>query len=204
MAQQGPRLDDLGETDNRQGPRGRKRTPDWLSQVQRYRLPLVIGGGAILLLLLLSAVMCGSEEQREAAKDSNASDGIEARLNKLEFQHSMVLKKVNEMQESFSSPGVDQKQLAKLRKAVSDLERRLASLEEKLAEGSHGGAAGAPEETTDSGSRQERRRHTVEQGETLFSIGQRYGVSVEQLREWNGIGEEEYIQPGQELKVAGE
>jgi len=44
--------------------------------------------------------------------------------------------------------------------------------------------------------------HKVRKGDTLSSIADRYGVSVGDLREWNGIGRMKSIQPGQKLKVA--
>jgi membrane-bound lytic murein transglycosylase D len=106
---------------------------------------------------------------------------------------------MNKIQE-FSSSGVGQQELAKLRKAVSDLEARLAGLESRLAEQMEAGAG--TEAEAGGGSSDDVKRHTVQQGETLFSIGQRYGVSVEKLRKWNDIGTNEFIHPGQELKVA--
>jgi len=44
--------------------------------------------------------------------------------------------------------------------------------------------------------------HKVRKGDTLSSIADRYGVSVGDLAEWNGIGKKRSIQPGQKLKVA--
>lgn len=46
------------------------------------------------------------------------------------------------------------------------------------------------------------RFHKVRKGDTLFSIADRYGVSVGQLTEWNGIVRKKAIQPGQKLRVA--
>ncbi|MCY3737462.1 MAG: LysM peptidoglycan-binding domain-containing protein [Gemmatimonadaceae bacterium] len=42
--------------------------------------------------------------------------------------------------------------------------------------------------------------HTVRSGESLWSIGRRYGVRVEDLRAWNGLANN-LLQPGQRLKV---
>lgn len=46
------------------------------------------------------------------------------------------------------------------------------------------------------------RFHKVRKGDTLFSIADRYGVSVGQLTEWNGLVRKKAIQPGQKLRVA--
>ncbi|MBK8725331.1 MAG: LysM peptidoglycan-binding domain-containing protein [Holophagaceae bacterium] len=43
--------------------------------------------------------------------------------------------------------------------------------------------------------------HTVNRGETVFSIAKRYGVSVEELRNWNGL-KGNAIQRGQRLRVS--
>jgi membrane-bound lytic murein transglycosylase D len=43
--------------------------------------------------------------------------------------------------------------------------------------------------------------HTVRKGETVFSIARRYGVSVEELRKWNGL-RGSTVRPGQRLWVS--
>jgi membrane-bound lytic murein transglycosylase D len=45
--------------------------------------------------------------------------------------------------------------------------------------------------------------HTVRRGETLASIGRRYGVSVRNLRDWNDVARNGHIEVGQRLKVSG-
>ena len=43
--------------------------------------------------------------------------------------------------------------------------------------------------------------HTVSSGETLFAISRKYGVSVEELKTWNGIGAQNIISIGQKLVI---
>lgn len=43
--------------------------------------------------------------------------------------------------------------------------------------------------------------HTVKQGETLYRISRRYNLSVDQLREYNKLGANAAIYPGQQLQV---
>ncbi len=43
--------------------------------------------------------------------------------------------------------------------------------------------------------------HTVRKGETVFAIAQRYGVTVEELRKWNGL-KGATVRPGQRLWVS--
>jgi LysM repeat protein len=43
--------------------------------------------------------------------------------------------------------------------------------------------------------------HQVEAGETLYRIGRRYGLTVEQLRSFNSLAPDTAIYPGQKLKL---
>jgi membrane-bound lytic murein transglycosylase D len=43
--------------------------------------------------------------------------------------------------------------------------------------------------------------HTVQQGESLYAIAKRYGVSVTDLMQWNAINVQQGISPGQSLKL---
>ncbi len=47
-------------------------------------------------------------------------------------------------------------------------------------------------------------RHVVVSGESLWSIARLHGVSVDDLRAWNGIGEGSLLHPGEILVVEGE
>jgi hypothetical protein len=43
--------------------------------------------------------------------------------------------------------------------------------------------------------------HTVQPGDTLYGIAQRYGVSVQDLQTWNNIPDPRKLKVGQELKI---
>lgn len=43
--------------------------------------------------------------------------------------------------------------------------------------------------------------HTVSQGETLFAISKKYGVTVDELKKWNNIGSQNIITIGQKLVI---
>jgi LysM repeat protein len=45
--------------------------------------------------------------------------------------------------------------------------------------------------------------YTVKPGDTLFGIGRRFGVSVDELRRWNGLPADGAIQSGETLIVSG-
>ncbi|PLW95697.1 MAG: lytic transglycosylase [Marinilabiliales bacterium] len=44
--------------------------------------------------------------------------------------------------------------------------------------------------------------HTVESGDTLWEIAQKYDVTVSQIRAWNNISKAHRLKPGQKLKIA--
>jgi len=46
------------------------------------------------------------------------------------------------------------------------------------------------------------RVHRVRRGDTLWELARRYGVTVSQLRAWNGLGRSSRIFPGQRLRIA--
>ncbi len=43
--------------------------------------------------------------------------------------------------------------------------------------------------------------YTVRQGDSLYTIAQRFRVTVNNLKEWNGLHGRKYLQPGQRLKL---
>lgn len=45
------------------------------------------------------------------------------------------------------------------------------------------------------------RSHTVRSGDTLYDIARRYGVTINQLKQWNKLPSSGRIYPGQKLKV---
>ncbi len=45
--------------------------------------------------------------------------------------------------------------------------------------------------------------HTVKKGDTLWDIAQQYkGVTVEDIKKWNNLGNSSKLQVGQKLKIA--
>src|SRR5690606_711627 len=54
---------------------------------------------------------------------------------------------------------------------------------------------------TNSASSSSKITHTVASGETLFAISKKYGVTVNQLKDWNNIGSQNIISIGQKLAI---
>ncbi len=49
--------------------------------------------------------------------------------------------------------------------------------------------------------RQQLVSYTVKEGDSLWLISKRYGVSVDQLQKWNGLKNHKHLQPGQNLDI---
>lgn len=58
-----------------------------------------------------------------------------------------------------------------------------------------------PSTQTSSASSASRTTHTVVRGDTLFAISKKYGVTVNQLKDWNNIGSQNIISIGQKLVI---
>jgi LysM repeat protein len=71
------------------------------------------------------------------------------------------------------------------------------SLQVPTSGGDTGGGGAAPAQPSESG------MHTVQAGETLFSIAQRYGLTTRDLMAANGITDPDHIIVGQNLSIPG-
>jgi membrane-bound lytic murein transglycosylase D len=74
-------------------------------------------------------------------------------------------------------------------------ERASSSSSASSARRSEGGRGGSSSSTSGG------RTHTVEVGETLWGIARRFDVTVDAVREANGLDEDDHIQPGQTLRI---
>jgi len=98
-----------------------------------------------------------------------------------------------------------------LETGINDVRGRLFTQEQKLSEGfdristaqqqKESKIPPKPEAVNATGA-EATRYHEVTPGETLFRISRRYGVSVEHLRQLNGLSESSLIHPGQKLIVS--
>lgn len=165
-----------------------------------------VAAGLGLLILVLVIVMMGNGAGRQ--ETASRMGLIEKRLDDLEFRLGNLVQDTT----AESDIGV-------LQQANEDLSRRFDALEKKL-EGRLNQISMAlvklekqrsapPPKTPPAAPKKKApvkaktRQHTVQKGETLYSISRKYGMSVNALRKLNGIGSDAKIYPGQKLKVAG-
>ena len=163
----------------------------------------MVAAGLGLVILVLAFVMLGNgADRQEMAKQISL---LEKRLDDMEFRLGNLVQN--------TAAGND---LSSLQKTDEDLSRRFDALEKKL-EGrlNQMNAAlvkvqkqrvapppPAPKAKAPEPAAPQTRLHTVQKGETLYKISRKYGMSVDDLRKLNGIGQDFKIIAGQKLKVA--
>ena len=89
-------------------------------------------------------------------------------------------------------------------KRIDTLEKRIAGLSDKIS--SIGNASGSSSGTSSEkkASKGEQKKsifHTVQKGDTLYSIGRKYNISVEKLRRINNLDKDSAIYPGDNLVI---
>jgi membrane-bound lytic murein transglycosylase D len=90
-------------------------------------------------------------------------------------------------------------------KAVLQLNQKLvvwtAAAEERVADAVPGGALVKTSAAVASDGAFKLVRYEIQTGDSLWTIAQRFKVSVDQLRLWNGIGERKTLRPGESIDV---
>jgi LysM repeat protein len=169
------------------------------------RKPFVpyIAAGIVALVVILGFTMFGTNSQNDALTEEVALlakhlDDIEFRLGNLE--------QANSGEESLSA----------LRQNFEDLSRQFQALETKLGQNLNqingklasfekqqktvAKPAATPPQTKKTKAASPK-IHVVKAGETLYQISRKYGLTVDQLKQRNDMGNNVTIQPGQKLNV---
>ena len=157
---------------------------------------LLFGGVAAVVLLAVVFLLLGGGDSEKA----DALLSIQERLNRLE-------ERLDRLEES--GPQLDSitERISVLQKTVNSLERDRPSMQQRIDRiarrvESLGTVPASPQKpvTRSSGGT---RKHTIQKGETLFSIARRYSLSLDDLCRLNGIDRDDVIQPGQTLIIQG-
>ena len=196
-----------GYDEEEEGDLGREDSYSRQTEVlqNKSNLPYIIGGvGLVFIIILFVFILSGS------------SDGV-----KLE-QLQALEKKIEQLEKRMATLGVmdqaleridnSEKELGLIMERVDRFEgtvttqidqiiKELGKLHQKT------GSAPAPkakvvQPVAKSTTEKKMKVHEVSAGETLYSISRRYGLTVDQLREYNNIGKDTAIRPGQKLKLS--
>jgi LysM repeat protein len=176
-----------------------------LNRQSLLRKPFVpyVAAGVVALVVILGFTMYGTSAKDDALAEEVALlakhlDDIEFRLGNLEQANSgdESLAALRENHENLNRQF--QALEAKLGQSLNQINGKLAAFEKNqktiakpaAATPSKKSAKAAPAKV-----------HVVKAGETLYQISRKYGLTVDQLKKYNNMGNNVTIKPGQELKV---
>jgi LysM repeat protein len=177
-----------------------------LNRQSLLRKPFVpyVAAGVVALVVILGFTMYGTSAKDSALAEEVALlakhlDDIEFRLGNLEQANAgeESLATLRENHENLSRQF--QALEAKLGQSLNQINSKLASLEK--------GPQPAAQATTPPPAKKKAKAapaktHVVKAGETLYQISRQYGLSVDQLKKINKMGNDVTIRPGQELTVS--
>jgi LysM repeat protein len=174
-------------------------------------MPYAIGGvGLIALVIVLVVFLSGPKDTvgREQLQS------LEARIEQLENRMTTIgvmdqaLEKFNRQEEELNRLGQRFNRLeSTVTTQIDQILKDIVALHQKAAQPPAAGtqpaqpvekikpAASKPKEAAS-------QYHQVQPGETLYRIGRRYGLTVEQLRSYNKLASNAAIYPGQKLKLS--
>jgi len=184
-----------------------------------YRKILILGGVSLVLLIALFALYSGSRNRRPPDKVNPITratlgqleqkmarlEGMGKKIELLEARDRELHKSLAELNrtERLLIERVD-----RLSQVVDDLQNSMSlprGRTEQTPTGpaeNHSYSEAPPTIRRMPFSLPETRRHEVQPGDTLYSIAQRYSLTVDQLCRLNNMTPRQVIHPGQELLVA--
>jgi len=163
--------------------------------------PYIAAGAGVVLLILLVVVFTrgGGEEKPEQNLQAISAQvqNLEQRLLKIEEWDEQRQKAFADFWDSSQNL---ERQLEMQRENIDDMRQKLAAMEGRPAAQAPRESPAAPQPQRTGGDAGD--HHEVQRGDTLFSLGMKYGISVDRLRELNGLGPGDLIHPGQKLVVS--
>ena len=182
----------------------------WKKMLGRTETPFVLMGvGLVVVIIVFFAIyprgkdtdaLPGSAEMADRLQQiEDKIAGMEATLKglaALEQDMQPVKKAVLRLDAADASLSA---RLDSVDDALASLQKKMEGVAGKTSAETKPPAASTPADTTKTVPRSA--YYEVQKGDTLYSIGRRYGVTVDVLRKLNGLSDQDAIQPGQELKV---
>ncbi len=166
--------------------------------------PVIVGAIGLLLVAVIVWLFLSDDRQ---SLDTNAIQKFESRLTQLEEK----LAKLEWLDQGLARLDKQEKDYAGLSEKIDQLDaaykRELANIARTVKKSGQPSPAkkankDAPKVASvkkDAGPSS--KTHTVKAGETLYGIGRKYDVSLEELRKLNNLSAKSKIFPGQKLKL---
>jgi LysM repeat protein len=162
-----------------------------------------LGVGFLILLILLLSLLA----RNKIAKLGNRIDALENRVKTVEEKGQ----KLDAMSYGMAKIGEQSESVAQLKARLDRSEQALTSRMEQISKDFEKFkqqmlAAGLQKSTSSktakvSKSTAKNHYHIVKTGETLYTIGRRYGVTVKELKKINRLNDKSVIRPGQKLLI---
>jgi len=198
--------------DGDENPDDLSREADYDSSSDIYRkkslLPYVIGGAALLVLVVVVTLMLAGPRN---GAEADRLQAMEAKMRGLEKRMATIgvidqaLTRLDKQQEKLDAltRRLDQFETT-VNTQLDQVIKELGILHQKTDHPRPAGKPAARKATAASKTVSPKKRpqyHQVRAGETLYRIGRRYGLTVKQLQNYNHIGPEAAIHPGQKLRL---
>lgn len=188
---------------------------------EKSKLPLVIILGGVIFLAALFFII--NRPPKTAQQDTDIVESRLALLEKQIYEIDRIREKIEEIETRRPAEMVSPRDIEQLTGAIkanaaviSEMEKKIALLEKdlkktaekapsppvaRMPEKPAPAAAPAAAPTAVDRSSGSLIYHTVQQGETLYRLSVKYGISVPKLQELNNLGTETEIFPGQRVIV---
>lgn len=147
----------------------------------------------ILLVLLFTAIICYFLSKRPTGDKTST---LQSRVTALEQKIAGLETQLAALQGKISSVNPD----PALVQRVDALAQKMEGLEKQKQPTAESKAKPFPSSTMPVSI--EKQYHTVQNGETLYRIGKKYGISVEELRKLNHLSADQPLRAGQEILVS--
>lgn len=174
--------------------------PDDETYVKPSSWPLILTGVGVFVLIILS-IMVLSKTQDLAEKEQLLA--LESKIEQLERKLAVVGQTDQQIGETPDDPfNLLNDRIAKLETSITTkIDQLIAELEVLK-------STTASKQTTKTEAPQPAKQkeikptvHKVQAGETLYRISRLYGLTIDQLRQYNKLTPDTKIYPGQELKL---
>ncbi len=147
----------------------------------------------ILLVLLFTAVICYFLSKRPTGDKTST---LQSKVTALEQKMAGLETQLAELQGKISSLSPDPALLQR----VDALAQKREALEKQKQPTAESKAKPSPSSSMPVSI--EKQYHTVQNGETLYRISKKYGISVEELRKLNRLPPDQPLRAGQEILVS--
>jgi LysM repeat protein len=153
--------------------------------------------GAVILVIVILAFVTGE------GGDTRQNDALEKRIVLLENRLALLDQMGSRLEVLEKDKDGTKALMVRLERLETAIAKKLTGMSDEISQIKKQIAVipVRQDTKTDEPSKPAGQYHVVKQGETLYSISKKYGLTVEQLTKLNGLRKGSPIQPGQKLSL---